>query len=299
MPNKHGNLIITAASESYRPQLLSMLASLRCNWPDHPQVLVYGIDLSEETFELVRQAGFEARAIPQFVPHWRKHYTWKFWCMNDAPAERVLWLDAGVFVLRPLPEIFDIVVKQGYFALPNHQRLEIEASEQACEGCGVPAEFRAGKVTVTSAVFGFLRGSPIEQVVQECLRVARTERFIAATKPEHRWEQAILSLLLYRDISPLILCDGSLYFCEDLRAKFTAQSIWAARRFMHYKDQRFLATCMVGPVSPFIPRSSHKVTWWFQGALRIRNALRTIKRLLTGTQSQTLNRHVPMDGVVR
>lgn len=281
----HRDLIITAASESYRPQLFSLLGSLRCNWPNHPPVMVYDMGLREGTGQLLRQAGFDVRIIPPFVPHWRKHYTWKPWCMNDAPAERVLWMDAGCCVLRPFPEVFDIIEKQGYFALPNYRPLEIEASEEACEGCGVPQEFRVGKISLAATLFGFLRGSSSERVVQECLKVASTERYIKATRPSHRHDQAILSLLMYRDVSPLILCDGTIYLYEDLRAKFTTHSIWAVRRFMHYKDKQFFASCLLGPASPHLPRASHKVTWWYRSAWRAKRALNAMRRLVSGDRS--------------
>jgi hypothetical protein len=292
MTDTYRDLIITAASESYRPQLLALLGSLRCNWPNHPPVRVYDMGLREGTGRLLREAGFDVRVIPPFVPHWRKHYTWKPWCMNDASAERLLWLDAGCCVLRPLPEIFDTISQQGYFALPNYEPLEVEASEEACEGCGVAPEFRVGKVSITAAVFGFRRGSIAQHVVQEALRVAQTERYIKASKPWHRWEQAILSLLMHRDISPLVLCDGTIYFYEDLAAKFKTHSIWAARRGMHYKDKRFFASCLVGPVSPHLPRASHKLTFWYQGARRPKVAFGVVKRLLFGKPKSGL-----MDGI--
>jgi hypothetical protein len=284
MINKSRNLIVTAASESYKPQLLAFLGSLRCNWPDHPPVRVYDIGLSEETTVFLRQAGFDVRAIPPFVPHWRKHYTWKLWCMNDAQTERVLWIDSGCCFLRPIPEIFEIVDHQGYFALPNYRQLNIEASEEACEGCGVSPDFREGKASLTAAVFAFRRDSAVHQVVREALKVAQTERHIAAIKPWHRHDQAILSLLMYRDISPLILCDGTLYFCEDLTAKFTNHAIWGARRNMHYKDKRFLASCVVGPVSPFRPRSSHRITWWYKMVRQPKVLFLAIRKLIEGDE---------------
>jgi len=280
MTDKYRNLIITAASESYRPQLLALLGSLRCNWPDHPPVVVYDLGLGEGTSELLRQAGFQVRAISPFVPHWRKHYTWKLWCMNDAPAECVLWMDCGDCILRPVPEVFEIIRQQGYFAVPNYRPLEIEASEDACEGCGVPTDFRAGKVSLAGGVFGFMRGSVAEKIVRECLEVALTERYIKASKPWHRHDQSILSLLMYREILPLILCDGATYFCEDLTAKFTTQSIWGGRRYMHYKDLRFFASCLLGPATPHLPRASHKMTLWFKTALQVKIALKAVLRLL-------------------
>jgi hypothetical protein len=276
------DLIITAASESYTAQLLSMLGSLRCNWPEHPPVLVYDLGLSEETTGFLAKAGFEVRKIPPFAPHWRQHYTWKLWCMHDAPAKRVLWLDAGCCVLRPIPEILDIVSAQGYFGLPNARPLEIEASEAACEGCGVSPDFRKGKVVVTAAVLGFLRGSKAEQVIEEAYSVGLTERFIRATRPEHRWEQAILSLQMYKHITPLILCDADTYFNEDWHARFTTQSIWAARRAMHFRDRRYFAASLTGPAHPHLPGPSHKLTLWYRTAWGVKVALDYVKNIFRG-----------------
>jgi hypothetical protein len=211
--------------------------------------------------------------------------------MNDAPAERVLYMDSGCCILRPVPEIFEIASELGYFAVPNYRPLEIEASEDACEGCGVAQEFRVGKVSLAATLFGFSRGSAVERVVQEFLRVASTERYIMASKPWHRHDQSILSLLMYREVSPLILCDGTIYLYRDLAAKFTTNKIWSARRSMHYKDKRFFASCLEGPVSPHLPQPSHKLTLWYQSAWRAKLAIDALKRMMIGRHK------VPFDGV--
>jgi hypothetical protein len=144
----------------------------------------------------------------------------------------------------------------------------------------VTTDFRVGKVSLTAAVFGFLRGSVAERVVHMSLEVAKTERYIMASKHWHRWEQAILSLLMYREISPLVLCDGTIYFYEELAANITTHSIWAARRSMHFKDKKFLASCLFGPVAPFRPRASHKLTLWYRIARQPKVAFRMLKGLV-------------------
>ncbi len=284
-------LIITAASESYAAQLLAMLGSLRCNWPNHPQVLVYDLGLSSATTDFLRTAGIDVRFVPPFVSHWRQHYTWKLWCLQDAPANKVLWLDAGCCILRPVPEILEITKAQGYFLLPNYRPLELEASEAACEGCGVTPDFRVGKVTVTAAVVGFLRGSTAEQAINEAYEAGRTEYFIKATRPEHRWEQALLSLQFYKHLKPLVLCDAGSYFNEDLAARFATHSIWAARRNMHFRDRRYFAASLQGgPSHPHLPEPSHKLTLWYRSAWRA-------KALLNGAMDVlSANKKVP-DGV--
>ncbi len=274
--------IVTAASQRYQPQLLALIGSLNCNWPNHPPVVVYDIGLSAEVLCALRKAAIEVRQVPAFCQHWRKHYTWKPWCWNDAPAKSVLWLDAGCCVLRPMPEVFDTIESRGYFAIPNFYALEREASEAACDGCHVPASFRANKVAVAGGVFGFRRGTPAERVVEICLDVAMTERHIMAYTPEHRCDQALLSILLYREIDPLELCDGTMYAYGGLEAPRSEHAIWTARRNMNPQDLRYFREYLTGSGPTYHPSRSHKVALWYRVAWFLYS---TLSRMSASNQS--------------
>lgn len=132
-------LIITAAS--FGPYLLALLGSLTLNWPEYPPVLVYDLGMDEETLTILRDNLITVRKIPPFVPHWRKHFTWKVWCWNDAPARDILWLDAGVVVLSPLEDVFDAIGRLGYFLNPTYHFLSDTAKDAACNGCKVDPAF--------------------------------------------------------------------------------------------------------------------------------------------------------------
>ena len=111
-------MIITAASSTFGPSLLSLLGSLNLNWPGHPQVRVYDIGLNDETLHVLDTHNIEVVKVPEFCPHWKKHFTWKIWCWNDAPASEILWLDAGLVVLKPLDEVFHAAQKPGTCWVP-------------------------------------------------------------------------------------------------------------------------------------------------------------------------------------
>ena len=121
-------IIITAASAIYGSSLLAMIGSLDRNWPEHPPLIVYDIGLDTRTLDALKRHGIEVRLVPAFCPHWRLHFTWKIWCWHEAPADSVLWLDAGLTVLRPLDEVFTAIDAIGYFACPNYEPINIEAS---------------------------------------------------------------------------------------------------------------------------------------------------------------------------
>jgi hypothetical protein len=207
----HQRLIITGACAAFGPSLLAMLGSLDANWPGHPPVLVYDLGLDAPTLAALARHDIPVRRVPPFCPHWRQHFTWKPWCWCDAPARQVFWLDAGLVVLAPLDEAFLASQRLGYFLVPTYHLLNDTATEAACEGCGDEPPFRNGKPIYCGGIFAFARQGPAEAVVTEVLRVAQTQRYIAATHPRHKHDQARLSLLMHRRLAPLAAADGAIY----------------------------------------------------------------------------------------
>jgi hypothetical protein len=233
-------LIITAASSEYGPSLLALLGSLNLHWPDHPPILVYDIGLDDSTLLKLSEHKISVKKVPAFCPHWRDHYTWKIWCLNDAPAQNILWMDAGLVVLQPLEEIFLAIETQGYFVVTNYELLDQEASEEACEGCGVPITFRMGKLSLAAGLMGFKKTGIALKVLQKALSVALVERFIISSSYTHRWEQAIISLLMYKYYHNIIYSDGIVYLGWLSPQQSPAQKVWAHRRSLRKQDSDYL-----------------------------------------------------------
>lgn len=249
-------LIVTAASEAYGPSLLSLLGSLNLNWPYHPPVLVYDIGLDASTLSVLESNRISVRRVPPFCPHWRKHYTWKLWCLNDAPSQDILWLDAGLIVLSPLDEVFKALQCHGYFVATNYQLLDWEASEAACKGCGVPPEFRHGKLTLSANLMGFRKADHIQEILMEALSVAQTEEHIAATAPTHRHDQAIISLLMYKHLGNAVLSDGIVYAGWLSPRQTPGQKVWAHRRTLRKHDQTHFSNYISRAGAPYLPECS-------------------------------------------
>jgi hypothetical protein len=237
-----------------------MLGSLTLNWPQHPPVLVYDIGLDQATRAELARHKVNIKLVPPFCPHWRKHYTWKIWCWHDAPARQVLWIDAGIAVLQPLDEVFGVIAQQGYFVVPNGMPLSIEASEAHCRGCGVPPEFREGKPTFMAGIVGFGKDGWMGALLDEALRIALVEEHIAATRPQHRWEQALFSLLLHRDLAQVNFADPDLYHVEKSPRQSPEQKVWLHRRHaMRARDRAHFAAHISTPGAPYLPSPPH---WW-------------------------------------
>jgi hypothetical protein len=267
----YDRLIITAASEAFGPSVLALLGSINVNWPDHPPVLVYDIGLDSHTLACLQDNNIPVRSVPPFCPHWRKHFAWKPWCWNDAPARSVFWLDAGVVVLKPLDEVFTAIETIGYFIIPNYESLEWEASEKACIGCKVALEFRRDRATCAGGIIGFDKVCKCHEILGEATLVASEEDCIRATNHRHRHDQAIISLLLYRDLDPLLFQDGRIYGGGERRrppGSVPGQRIWVHGRDLHPEDQQTLAECISISGPPVLPRRRPEPSVSFHEALR-------------------------------
>ncbi len=253
-------MIVTAASAAFGPSLLAMLGSLDLNWPGHPRVRVYDIGLDDRTLAVLARHGIEVVPVPPFCPHWRKHFAWKIWCWNDAPARDILWMDSGLVVLRPLDETFEALSRTGYFVVPTYHLLTENASINACRGCGVDPSFREGKMTLAGTVIGFRKEGRMLAILEEALSIARVEEYIASVERMHRHDQMIISLLLYKHLGEVLMSDGIVY-CGWLSPSQTpGQKIWVHRRALMADDQAYLESQMGsrGPLHmPRAPAVSH------------------------------------------
>lgn len=279
--------IATAASESYALQLRALIGSVRANWPDAPELVVFDIGLSAESRAFLDRCGVKTIVVPPFCPHWRHHYTWKLWCLVESPADTILWLDAGCVVLRPLNEILSVIMQLGYFAIPNHFSLMEESSDAARTAFGVSREYCRDKHTIAAGIFGYRRNTPASLAVTEAFTLALSEKNIKATSPVHRWEQALLSLAIYKHLSPVILCDGLTYGFDFADRPVSAKAIWAARRTMGRADLMHLGSLAEGT-----PRAYHPSVKPPAGVIRRRLSvhLQTIKNSIRGFRADGIRK---------
>ena len=254
-------LIITAASAGFGRSLLALLGSLDLNWPGHPDVLIYDLGLDASTLAALRRHHIRVKRVPPFCAHWRKHFTWKLWCLHDAPARDILWLDAGITVLAPLDDIFATIDRQGYFVVPNFQQLDWEASLAACAACEVAPEFRLGKATLAGGLMGFRKSGVIADVIAKANELALVEKNLAATTTRHRHDQALISLLLYKHLGDVTTADGIVYLGWDSPRQTRGQKVWVHRRALDPIDQDHYVAAIGTQGPAYVPPVRHARTF--------------------------------------
>jgi len=235
------------------------------------------------------------RPVDPFCTHWRRHFAWKIWCWNDAPADEVLWIDAGIAVLAPLDEIFGHLGRTGHFVVPTYHLLSENASEAACLGCRVPPGFREGRCTFAGGFIGFAKRDPMLSILREALDIAKVERFIASSGREHRHDQMLISLLMHRDLGPVCPADGLLYAGWLGPDQVPGQRVWVHRRRMHPDDMKHLAEAAAKGGPAFRPRAPSSTSWPYRLWKTIfAPPERWLRRLFRG---QPLRDRQPYDGV--
>jgi len=228
--------ILTAASEKYKDSLYSLIGSLNCNWIDHPKIIVYDLGLSSETISILNLNGIVVREIPPFCSHWRKHYTWKLWCLHNSDYDLTIWMDAGLCILDSLDDVIQIIEEQSYFIVPHYQFLDYEATIQACIACGLNPSFRYGKGTITTAFIGFKKNSPLTQIIKEAYYISLDEANIKVDNKRQRPEQSLIGLLIYKYIPNPKLVDGIKFLGWSSPRMVNDQKVWQQRRSILKED---------------------------------------------------------------
>ena len=288
-------LIITAASSAFGPSLLAMLGSMNLNWPGHPRVRVYDIGLDADTLRELDRNKIEVVSVPDFCSHWRKHFTWKIWCWNDAPAEEILWVDSGVVFLKPVDEAFDAISSMGYFAVPTYHLLTENASVNGCRGCGVDPSLREGKMTLAGTFIGFQKKGKILEILREALSVALVEEYIASVEKMHRHDQMIISLLFYKHLGQVLMSDGIVYCGWLSPQQSPEQKVWVHRREIMPVDQAHFAHHISTPGHPYLPAPPRSIGRFRAGWKKVFGAPeRFIRRALRG---QLRKEEKPYEGI--
>jgi hypothetical protein len=246
-------LIITGASTSYAPLLLSLIGSAKVNWPGHPRLLVYDLGLDKETLNILDKAQIEVRPVPPFCDHWRRHFTWKIWCCHDAPTENYLWLDAGVCILRPFPEAFVCLEKLGYYCQVNGLTLNqsvCRALADRYSGCRFES-----MLSINAGIHG-LNKQQGELLLSEAIEVCREEIYMKADHRLGRHDQDLLSILFYKYFSPLVFSDRQLYSEHTGPDRSLQQRVWHCRHGLQPTDMTYFVRSILAGGEPRIPLPS-------------------------------------------
>ena len=150
--------VCTASNNTYYDILLNMIGSLyRVNFDEIEELSIYDLGLDpeqkEELSRIQKVKLYEVERVnpsiltpfatrpnnQKLVPGW---YSWKPVVIKDS-LERfpyVLWLDAGLTIMRPLNTVFDHIIEHGYFFVDSDDWIRLMTKKSILEKFNVMSD---------------------------------------------------------------------------------------------------------------------------------------------------------------
>ncbi|MBV8478999.1 MAG: hypothetical protein JOY72_01725, partial [Actinobacteria bacterium] len=147
--------VVSAADARYGNWLLNLLSSIQRRSDIFDRIIAYDLGLTRFQRRLLDGIrGVDVREVPPFVEHWRQGRTWKTWIWTHVDADAVVWLDAGITVLRPMTEFIRQIDERGYFVVsqgvPNRDCIPRDYYELY----GLPHSYD-DEPTIAAGILGF------------------------------------------------------------------------------------------------------------------------------------------------
>jgi hypothetical protein len=245
-------VLASAADRAYGRQLLNLIGSVKANSDLFDRIVVYDLGLTWLQRRLLERVdGVEVRVVPPFVPHWAQCWTWKPWIWTHTEAERLVFLDAGITVLRSLADPLAQISERGYFVVgsghPNREHIPSDYYELY----GIPS-WLADRDCIVAGVIGFAAGSPFfGDVVEPTFRdvelgrnlgwsaseaswrnlgVNRLENPIIRDAERFRHDQTLLNIHFYKSVAQPWVNDAQQYGGSRSPYEHPEQLIWCHRR---------------------------------------------------------------------
>jgi hypothetical protein len=245
-------VLATGADERYGYWLLNMIGSVKSNSDLFDRIVAYDLGLDTRQRRLLDNVrDVEVRSVPSFKPRWREGRAWKAWIFTHLEAQRLVWLDAGLTVLRPLSEVLVDVDDHEYFAVSQGIRVSETVPADYYELLDFPREL-GDRISIAAGVIAFDRHTDFYRNVivptySDCLRnlsigwsqqeahiinrgLDRTDVPIPRDCPHFRHEQTLLNIHFYKNVASPIVRDLDKFAGWRSRHDHPQQVIWSHRR---------------------------------------------------------------------
>jgi hypothetical protein len=200
--------IVTGASSNHFNCLTNLLYSISM-FEAQTKAIVYDLGLKVKEVKAIKDQNYELRRFPfeDYPPYVNiaincGSYAWKPIIIFNLLQEKggmVLWLDAGNLIHHKLVEIRNVLTSCGVYSPISSGNIKKWTHPKTLEY--LQAFKFITKANRNTAMVGFLTEYPgINKLVERWKLCALDRNCIApkgANRSNHRWEQAILSILMY------------------------------------------------------------------------------------------------------
>jgi lipopolysaccharide biosynthesis glycosyltransferase len=201
-----GNIIVTAADRKYFDSLRTLISSIhKHSYEVVDKIIVYDIGLDPE--EVKRLNNIEKVCVKEFsnieIPY--KHYllpkghAYKLYCVYEFKqlAKNILWLDAGVMLLKDIHEIFNIIELEDIF-LVGDVHLNKNYTKKACIQAMNATENELNDTQLSSGILGYKSNGKYQKLIDEAFEYSKIEDCVVGDEENHRHDQSVYSILASR-----------------------------------------------------------------------------------------------------
>lgn len=250
-------VLASAADARYGAWLLNLVGSVRRRSDLFDRIVLFDLGLSPFQRRLAAGIhGAELATVPLLVPHMRQGRTWKTWIWANVHADVLVWLDAGITVLRPLTDLVDQASEHGYFVVSQG------VANREC----IPSDYYSlldvprtvgDKDVVASGILAFRRESVFfDEVILPTFDAARRglslgfsaseaqtlnrgldrmDEVVVRDCPLFRHEQTLLNVFLYKALPDAHVNDLDRFAGFRSAHDHPQQVIWSHRRRGDYR----------------------------------------------------------------
>lgn len=232
------------------------MGSVKANSDIFERIVLFDLGLSPLQRRLLNAVeGVELRRVEPFVAHWAQCWSWKPWIWTHTCARRVLYLDAGLTVLRSLVEPLAQIAARGYFVIgtghPNREHIPRDyfelydlpqwIGERDCVGAnvvGFDVESRFYEEVVVPTFNDVQLGrnlgwSPAELGWRN-VGINKLATPVLRDAPRFRHDQTLLNIHLYKNLERPWVNPTAQYAGSTSAYEHPSQLIWAHRRRAGY-----------------------------------------------------------------
>lgn len=224
-------IIITAANRAYENSAKTLISSIhQHSFDDVDQIFVFDLGLDIEMRKQIQ--GYKKTTVVDFPDHidcTPKQHLYKcyalYWGINK--AKNVLWLDAGVMLLQPIKEMFDIINQDDIFMVKDTNHKNIAWTHKKCIDIMQATHSELHSHQLSSGILGFKSKGQYEHVIKEAYEYSKIEGCVAGNHANHRHDQSVYSILAARHGCPTQNIEKYGYYTDQKRDIHTAKKAGA------------------------------------------------------------------------
>jgi hypothetical protein len=201
------NIVITAANNVYYETLKTLVASIHRTSDDIvDKIYIYdlGLDISEinainkfdkcevlDLKSLITPLPFNEYLLP-------KGHGYKCFCLQHLKGnDNILWLDAGVMLLKSIKPIFDIIENEDIFTVGD-SHLNKNFTKPSCVEIMNATESELNDVQLSSGIIGYKMNGKFQHLFDEAYEYSKIKGCVVGDENNHRHDQSVYSILVSR-----------------------------------------------------------------------------------------------------